>query len=161
MSNHLGKLKETAEKLGISFSPNIGAKKLEEKIAANEAVADGVEVEMAEVTAKPTVKAKAKPKKITDLQVKIMLAKNLKKVKIVNLDSQNTAATTVTSGVHNQFFDVAKVIPLNMPCAVAQCLVEEIINRKHVTSTPELDKNGEPTGNFVAIEAPTYAVTFL
>jgi len=159
MSNHLGKLKETAEKLGISFSPNIGVKKLEEKIAATEAVSEGV----AEAIVKPVVKekAKAKPKKITDLQVKIMLAKNLKKVKIVNLDSQNTAATTVTSGVHNQFFDVAKVIPLNVPCAVPQCLIDEVTNRKHVTSTPELDKNGEPTGNFTAIEAPTFAVTHL
>jgi len=161
MSNHLGKLKETAEKLGIQFSPNIGVKKLEEKIASKEAVTAEVELEVGESTPKAKKKPVAKPKKITDLQVKIMLAKNLKKVKIVNLDSQNTAATTVTSGVHNQFFDVAKVIPLNVPCAVAQCLVEEITNRKHVTSTPELDKNGETTGNFVAIEAPTYAVTYL
>lgn len=161
MSNHLNKLKETADKLGISYSPNIGATKLEEKIKASESLAvvkDEITAEAKPKAKKPKAKA---PKKLSDLQVKIMKAKNLKKVKIVNLDSQNTSATTVTSGVHNQFFDVAKVIPLNVVCAVASCLLEEVGNRKHIVPTPELDKNGDPTGNFISVEAPSFAITYL
>ena len=165
MDNHLELLKATADKLGIKYAANIGASALESKIAAFEkatadAEAELPEEEKAEKKAKAKAVAKTKPpRKLSNIQVKVMKAKSLSKVMIVNLDSQNTGGNSVTSGVHNMYMDVARVLPLGIPIAVEECLIKEIENRRHTVAEPVMDKNGNHTGNYRTISAPTYAVT--
>jgi len=77
------------------------------------------------------------------------------------LDPNNTNSETVFSGVMNEYMTIQRVVPLNFEIALEQALVTDIENRKHITSVPEKDKNGDFTGNFKTIEAPSYAVVRL
>ena len=156
MNNHIDKLKETADSLGVKYSPNIGPNALQKKIDAMEQI----EAEKKALTAEPKAapKVSTKPRKVSDKELSIMKAKNLKKVKIVNMDPQNRAATTVFSGVCNMVMDIQRVVPLNMTIALEECLVNEIENRSYTSSEPEMDKVGDPTGNFVTVAAPVYQV---
>lgn len=167
MNTHLDKLKETADKLGITYNSRIGAEALQNKIIAFEKEQEMLEKELPEEVLKErkkkeqAKKAKAKPYKISPEKEMVMKAKSLSAVKIVNLDNQNTGANTVFSGVCNQFMDIQRVVPLGVPIALEECLINEISERTHTTSEPELDENGKHTGNYRTIAAPTYAVTRL
>ncbi|HHC24650.1 MAG TPA: hypothetical protein ENK58_04440, partial [Desulfobacterales bacterium] len=111
-------LKETADSLGVKYSPNIGPNALQKKIDAMEQI----EAEKKALTAEPKAapKVSTKPRKVSDKDLSIMKAKNLKKVKIVNMDPQNRAATTVFSGVCNMVMDIQRVVPLNMTIALEE-----------------------------------------
>jgi len=156
MNNHIDKLKVTADALGVKYSPNIGAASLQKKIDAMEQL----EAEKKSLTQEPKAEKKVskKPRKISNKEFSIMKAKNVKKVKIVNMDPQNRAATTVFSGVCNMVMDIQRVVPLNMIISLEECLINEIENRSYTSSEPEIDKSGDPTGNFVTVSAPVYQV---
>jgi len=156
MNNHIDKLKATADSLGVKYSPNIGPDKLQAKIDAMEQLTAEQKALMA--TPKEAKKVVAKPRKVTDIQIRIMKAKEPKKVKIVNMDPQNRAATTVFSGVINMHMDLQRVVPLNTVMGLEECLIQEIENRTYTSSEPEIDKMGQATGNFITIAAPVYQV---
>ena len=118
------------------------------------------EVKSEPVVDETTVK-KVEPKKLTPIQVAVMKAKSLSKVKITNLDPQNTGSNSVMSCVCNMYMDIQRVIPLGIATSVEQCLIEEIEARKIIVGEPELDNQGNKTGNMVSVEAPMYAVSFL
>lgn len=142
----LAKLKKVADDLGIDYSPNIGFATLEKKIK-------GAQKE------KETAK-KAAPKQLTPEQTKIMKAKSLVKVRITNMDKDNSGTTTVFAGVHNMHMDLARVIPLNMDIALEEALVQKVEAYRMLVQVPE-EKDGKKTGNFKMIEAPMYSVARL
>ena len=156
MNTHLDKLKATADTLGISYSPNIGAGKLQDKIDAMEQI-DAEKKALTAEAPKPKVASKA-PKKLTDVQLRILHAKALKKVKVVNMDPENRAATTAFSGVENMHMAIQRVIPLGKVMGLEECICQELEARSYTSSEPETDKNGVATGNFVTIAAPVYQV---
>ncbi len=157
MNNHIDKLNETADTLGVKYSPNIGVDKLQAKIDAMEQLSAEQKALMeTPKDAKP--KVSKKPRKVSDVEIRIMKAREPKKVKIVNMDPQNRAATTVFSSVCNMVMDLQKVIPLNTVIALEECLCQEVENRSYTSSEPEIDKMGQPTGNFTTIAAPVYQV---
>lgn len=159
MNDQLEELKEKADILGIQYSKNIGAVKLLEKIDAANAASK--EAKEAKAVVKGTKSGGLKKGvKLTDQEIRIAKAKSLSKVKIANLNSQNTGATTVTSGVINQYMSVQRVIPLNMEIALEECLIGEISERTFSASTPEII-NGNNTGNFITKEMKEYAVVRL
>ncbi len=91
-----------------------------------------------------------------------MKALNLRKVRISNMAQQNQGAKTVFVGVHNMYLDVARVLPLNDVIAVEQCLLDAIEKQyKQLMDEPVLDKNGNETGNYRAVEKPMYQVVYL
>jgi len=150
----LSDLKEKADSLGIEYPKNISAAKLQEKIdKANE-----------ESLAKRT-KGKADPKgglpkgvKLTDQQIRVAKAKEPIKVKVANINPDNNSAVSVFAGVLNEHMTLQRVVPLNMEIALERCLVEQIRSRTYTSSVPELDKQGNHTGNFIPKEMPEYAV---
>ena len=148
MSNqklNLDELKLEADKLGISYSANIGADKLVEKIKS------GV---------KPETKQPVE-KKLTKIEVAKMKAGSLRKVRITNLDHTNTGATTVYSSVENAYFSFARVIPLNMERAVEQCLIDQIKGRRALSYVPNVDKMGKPDGTSNHKSTPMFAIEYL
>lgn len=142
----LAELKKIADDLGLEYSDRIGYETLEKRIR---------EAKKEKETAKKT-----KPQTVTPEQVKIMKAKNLKKVKITNMDPNNAGQTTVFAGVHNMHMDLARVIPLDMEIALEQALIDNIKQRRTVTAVPHV-VNGKDTGNTVAKEINMYAIEYL
>ena len=153
----LESLKEEAVELGITFSPNIGIAKLQEKID----VALGARAK-AETEKKQNAKTKDGGIELNPIQLMRMKALNLRKVRISNMAQQNQGAKTVFIGVHNMYLDVARVLPLNDVIAVEQCLLDAIEKQyKQLMDEPVLDKNGNETGNYRAVEKPMYQVVYL
>jgi len=141
------KLKAIANDLGVEFSTKIGFETLEKRV-------DTAKNEKKKARTAP-------PRKLSDAQVAAMKAKSLSKVKITNLDKDNTS-TTVFSGVHNDGgLDLSRVVPLNMEIALEEALIQDIEGRRMLVSTPILNGMGQKTGNFKVIEAPSYAVSRL
>ena len=138
-------LKDEAKNLGVDYAKNIGFQNLEKKVAGAK-------------TEKKAMKVRA-PKKLSPQKIAKMKATSLSKVRIVNLDRENAGSSTVYSGVHTMTIDIARVIPLNMDIALEEALIQDIENRRMLTSEPVTDKQGNKTGNFKVIEAPMYAVT--
>ena len=155
----LSDLKEKADSLGIEYPKNIGFDKLEAKIAkANEE-------SLAKRSKSKTVvnKKGGLPKgvKLTDTQISIAKALEPLKVKIANLNPDNKGATSVVAGILNMYINLQKVVPLNLDIALERCLVEQIKARTYSTGIPEIDKQGNHTGNFITKEQPEYAVVIL
>jgi len=137
-------LKAEADELGVEYTNRIGFENLEKKVKEARKEREKLKLK--------------KPKKLSDKEVAKLKATSLSKVRIVNLDKDNTGATTVFAGVHNMHIDLARVIPLNMDIALEEALIRDIENRKMLVGEPVIDKRGEKTGNFKMVEAPMYAV---
>ena len=146
----LEELRAKADELGIEYAKTLGRAKLLEKIEAFEAE-----------RLKPKRKKKVEARPLSDTDIKVLKAKSLAKVKITNLDPNNTGASTVVSGVMNEYMPIQRVLPLGVEMAVEEALIKEISNRKHITSIPEQDASGSFTGNHKTIEAPSFAVVRL
>ena len=151
MSNQeldLDALKVEADDLGISYSNQIGAVKLAEKI----------EEFKAKEKAKAEEPKKDVGKKLTDIQVRNMKATNLKNVTVTNLDPDNAGASTVYSCVENEYFSIARVIPLDVPIALEEALIKDLKRRRTLSYVPVV-KDGKNTGTFTHKAVPMYAVT--
>ena len=114
----LEELKQEATDLGIAFSPNIGAAKLQEKIDAYYASQENSGVTVAEESAE-TIAAVAKENSRAARRAE---ANKTRIVKIIDNDSRvNGQATTVTVNCSNMYFDLGTIIlPLNLPVEIRQ-----------------------------------------
>lgn len=146
----LEELKEKANSLGITFNAKIGADKLAEKIDRFE------NPEKAEAIKEANT---SKGKKLTPIQMKIMKATDLSNVTITNLDPDNSGASTVYACVENEYFNVSKVVPLDVPLALEACLIKKIKKMQSIGYVPVV-KDGKNTGTFTHKAIPTYAVTY-
>ena len=157
--NQLEELKEKADILGVPYSKNIGAAKLREKIEE----ANKLSFEKRETKQKVKASTNGLPKgvKLTDVQIRVAIAKEPIKVRIANMNADNKGSTTVYAGVVNEYMSINRIIPLNMVIALERCLVEQVESRTFSSSVPEIDKSGEPTGNFIVKEEGEYAVVRL
>lgn len=143
----LEELKKVAVDLGLEVHPNVGIATLEKKIA--------------DAAKEKESAKKAKPIPVTEVKVRELKAKSLSKVRVTNLDKENSEATTVFSGVHNMYIDIARVVPLDMEIALEEALIQDILNRTMIVNKPQVDASGKKTGNTVAATAPAFAVTRL
>lgn len=142
----LAALKTAADGLGVDYSGRIGYETLLERV-------NGAKAEKAK-------SLKEKPRTLTPIQVEVMKAKSLSKVRIMNLDRDNAGANTVFSGVHNAYLDLSRVVPLNMDIALEEALIKDIEGRRMLVSTPVTDPaTGKATGNYKMVEGPMYAVS--
>ena len=142
----LEELRQIADDMGVSYPNNIGVISLSEKIE--------------ETKANRIKESKVAPKKLTVKEVKVLKAKDLSKVKIAVMDPNLAADTTAFTSCHNMILDLARYVPLNMEIALEEVLIQDLENRKFVSSIPQI-VDGKPTGNTVAIEKSTYSVSRL
>lgn len=116
------------------------------------------ETESAEATAKVVeeMKTTKSPKKSIipkDKSFKDKVAeakeKAFKKRKVV-ISSNDTRTNNVESAIvafcENKYFKLDKIVPLNIPCELEQCLIDTLKDVMIPTHTPEI-KNGKNTGN--------------
>ena len=128
----LEELKQEAKDLGIEFSANIGAAKLQAKIDAyyagqedsSKAVLEAVKVveeskEKEDNTLVATTESKSTMSAISKARAE---ANKTKVVTIIDNDQRvNNQTTTVTVNCSNMYFDLGTVIlPLNLPVEVRQ-----------------------------------------
>lgn len=124
--SQLEELKKEATELGVTFSPNIGEAKLQEKIDAfyesKEDSGPALEVRVKESAAQETTETQETPDKTAGLdpkQAKMLARKKaaneFRIVTIIDNDQRvNNNATTCTVNCSNEFFDLGTVIlPLN------------------------------------------------
>jgi len=114
----LEELKQEATDLGIAFSPNIGAAKLQEKIDAYYASQENSGVTVVEESADVT----AAVAKENSRAARRAEAYKTRVVKIIDNDPRvNSQATTVTVNCSNMYFDLGTIIlPLNLPVEIRQ-----------------------------------------
>lgn len=163
----LEELKQEARDLGIEFSANIGAAKLQSKIDAYYAAQEGSNAVVQEA-----VKAKEESKKdednslVTTTESKSTIsaiskaraeANKTRVVTIIDNDQRvNNQTTTVTVNCSNMYFDLGTVIlPLNLPVEVRQGhlnVLKELMIPQHV-------KDGK-TGLSTVRMVPRYTLSY-
>ena len=67
--------------------------------------------------------------------------------------------TTVIATCENQYFGLTKILPLNVPIEVEQCLIDTIKEIKIPLHVPETI-NGRQTGNSVLSETNKYNISY-
>ena len=122
----LQELRKEADELGITYSKNIGANKLQEKIEtfyeSQETSGPALEAVVAEKEAtKPEVKTSGVDPKVAKRMAREKAARETKVITIVDNDQRvNNQTTTCTVNCSNEVFDVGPVIlPLNEKIEVA------------------------------------------
>lgn len=118
--SQLEELKKEATELGVTFSPNIGESKLQEKIEAfyeaKETSSVEALVEQVAEQEEPVVEVASKlDKKQAKMLARKKAANEFRVVTIIDNDQRvNNNATTCTVNCSNEFFDLGTVIlPLN------------------------------------------------
>lgn len=145
--------KDKADALGVKYSPNIGLASLKKKI--NDFITSGsVGLDDKELVVKELKEEKAESAKDKAL--------TRKKVQITNLDPKEGEFTTAYKCIINEHFTLAKVIRLNQPIGLEQCLIDAIRRDRIQKVMPEVDEHtGKATGNFTTISVAHYNVEFL
>lgn len=156
-----------ANELGLEFPFNIPTKKLVEKIAEFK----GEPVPVDETPPKgPKVSEEKSGKKDKELdefskkRLKIAKAKaEAMKTKIVTLTNkdnrENEFMTTAFLSMQNQHFGISRVVPLDTPVQLEQCLISIA---EGVTMTLHKDeiKDGVRTGNKITTTSKKYAISY-
>lgn len=99
-----------------------------------------------------------KRKMIADAKAKAM---KTKVVTLTNKDArENDVVTTAYLSVQNQYFAVARNVPLDMPVELEVCLINLAENAMITMHRDEIDSNGRRTGNKVTARVKKYAVSY-
>lgn len=161
---------------GIDFKGNISNAKLAALLAAfkgepepNEAAPSGPaeKAEEAEHDQDDSILEKVKKRRLSEFQKKrrqIAEAKTkafkTRVVTLTNKDSrENDTVTTAYLSVQNQYFAVARYVPLDVAVELEQCLIN---NAETAMITLHKDEmvNGRRTGNKVPIRVKKYAISY-
>lgn len=183
MSEQLDQLKQEATNLGIDFHPNIGEAKLQAKIDAHyesQAAGDLVQEkpEVTEDEANPTNGQDPKPSEEPYLTAgtKRELSKDQKRrnfvleqkrkamtKRVVRLTSNdkrdNDVQTTAYLGFENQFFGISRLVPLDIPVELEQCLINIAKDTKIILHKDEI-KDGKRTGNKVPVLTHKFNISY-
>lgn len=179
-------LRVEADGLGIKYHPKTGATKLAEKIeefyVAQESadivkeapIEDEDEDEYIEETVEeqPVLSPKATPKvekaKVLNPKQQLLLTiaemkKKALKKRIVTVSSNDKRdseyTTTAYLSVSNQYMDIAKLVPLDIPVELEQCLIS-VAKTATITLHKDEIRDGRRTGNKVAVSVRKYNVSY-
>lgn len=153
-------LVEQANELGLEFAPNIGDKKLKQMI--DEALGGTVKDE------KPKEEPKVKENvHLTPLQKKNMKVAEAKKaafktriVTITNKDAREAnVATTAHLSFENNYFGLAKNVPLDVPVELEVALIH-IAKETEMTLHKAEVIDGKRTGNSIPVRVKKYSVNY-
>jgi hypothetical protein len=154
---------------GLSFKGNVSKVKLIEMInEASKTQTEEVGVEdLEEPIEDPvyedefhtTTNRKPTRAEIKELKYQALL---MLKVKITNLNPEESDANTVYAGVVTPYVKAARYIPFDRPWYVEQCLVDKLMTDKVQAFVNEIDPNtGRPTGNKKPKLVKHYNIEFL
>lgn len=161
----LDDLKAEATELGISFSPNIGAAKLKEKIDAHYDSKETVTKELEETLEATKENSVTKNEKVDPALAMRMLAaemrKEANKLRSViihdNDKNQNHLTTTCTVNCSNQYFDLGtKFFPLNEKIKVRQGHLNVLAECKMQVHT----RAGKGDATFQHAMRPRYSIEY-
>lgn len=155
-NTELKTLKEEAKNLSIEFANNITMEKLQEKV--DKFYESGSKGDV--VKSKPE-----EPKKeVTTLRGKIAQAKakafKKRVVTISNNDKrENDVMTTCFLGMENQYFGISKIVPLDIPVELEECLISIA---KDTTISMHKDEvvDGKRTGNKTTITVRKFNISY-
>ena len=170
------KLVAEAKSLGLEFPPNIPTDKLQKLVddfydndakgdiveeAPEEEVIEDIEEEVE--AAKPKVVAKKESKDMIHRR-KVNEAKKqaMKKRRIVltsNDKRDNDYMTTAYLGFENQHFGLDRIVPLDIPVELEECLIE-VARTTYITLHRDEIKDGKRTGNKIPVRTRKFNVSF-
>jgi hypothetical protein len=172
MDKTLEELKAEADVLGVSYSPNIGASKLSDKIEAyytNQAAGDSVKVQAEVKEDEPVVKAtgskgETEAQRVIRKRKEVMDAKTAAfKTRVVTVSNNDTRENGVITadyfGFENQHFGKSLLVPFNVPVELPQGIIEVIKSTPMTIHTDEII-GGRRTGNKVATQARKYNISY-
>ena len=154
----LEELKQTATLYGVSYKGNISKEKLKlliEEVKKERPKSVGVELvdDFEEPIEDPdfdeeydkTISKKPKKGEIDELRYQALL---MLKVRITNLNPEESDSSTVYAGVVTPYVRAARYIPFDRVWYVEQCLVDKLMTDKIQVFVNELDpRTGRPNGN--------------
>ena len=158
-------LVEQANELGLEFAKNISTKKLADMIqeAQGPAVKPEKESVIEAPAAAPSTGTRAlntqqlRRKKIAERKA---VAMKTRIVTITNKDSRdNDFTTTASLSFENQFFGLAKNVPLDVPVELEQALID-IAESTMITHHKDEIVDGKRTGNKVPVSVKKYVVSY-
>lgn len=185
MSEKIDQLKQEATNLGIEFHPNIGEAKLQAKIDAfyeSQAAGDlvqeiedePVEEQIEEVAnvdkGKPmgvpydtagTKRVLSKEQKLRQVVNEARKAAMTKRVvRITSNDKRdNDVQTTAYLGFENQYFGISRLVPLDIPVELEQCLIDIAKDTKIILHKDEI-VGGKRTGNKVPVLTNKFNISY-
>ena len=153
---NITELKSKALLYGLHFPGNVSKQSLGELIIAFETENKGVLEEVGSAvtdedddeeyeTASPFGPARVTRKEVKELKFQALL---ILKVRITNLNPEESDSNLVYAGVVSEYFKAARYIPVDRVWYVEQCLVDKLMVDKIQTFINEIDpKTRKPTGN--------------
>ncbi len=162
-------LKSQASLYGIDYAGNISKAKLAEKIKEFKASTPDVE-EVGSALSSDTddedyeTSTAWNVKKVTRGEVKELKYQALLmlKVRITNLNPEESDASTVYAGVVSQYFKSARYIPFDRIWYVEQCLVDKLMTDKIQVFVNDIDpRTRRPNGNKKAKLVKHYNIEFV
>lgn len=158
---------DKANELGLEFAKNISTAKLAAMVAESEGPAVKAEEIEEEVVAEvKSAPSKAAPATTKAQQRRQFIAKRkaealkTRVVTITNKDNRdNDFTTTAPLSFENQYFGVAKNVPLDVPVELEQALID-IAESTMITHHKDEVVNGKRTGNKIAVSAKKYVVSY-
>lgn len=165
-------LLDQANTLGLEFHANIPTEKLKALIAESAGPAVKPDEELDEKGEDPVATAQARlrdnvarsnnPKVQLRYRVAEAKRKALKTtvVTITNKDNrENDVMTTVLLSCENQYFSVSKLVPLDIPIELEECLINIA---EHTMMTLHKDEivGGRRTGNKVPVTVKKFALSY-
>jgi hypothetical protein len=143
-------LLEQANELGLEFAPNVGAAKLKSLIDA----------ELSGEPAKEVLKVPRVISKNEKIKMRKDAAMVKKVVTITNKDARESdVATTAYLSFENNYFGVAKNVPLDIPVELEVALIQ-IAKAARMTLHKDEVINGKRTGNKTPVRVAKYAVSY-
>jgi len=161
MEKTIDELRTEADQLGIKYSQNIGAAKLSAKIEEfykNQSAGGSVD-KLVEKAEEADVKSTKKdgPKGLQEIRKEAMATRVV--TLTLNDKKENDKATVAPLSVENAYFGVSKLVPLDMPVELENCLIELAQSLKCTAFTDEI-VNGKRTGNHKISLVRKYVVSF-
>ena len=155
-------LVDQANELGLEFAKNTSTKKLSEMI--KDAQGPAVKLEESETSTnvlqskqKVLSKEQIRRKKISERKA---AAFKTRIVTITNKDNRdNDFTTTAQLSFENQFFGLAKNVPLDVPVELEQALID-IAESTVITHHKDEVVDGKRTGNKIPVSVKKYVVSY-
>ncbi len=162
-------LKSQASLYGIDYAGNISKAKLAEKIKEFKASTPDVEEVGSSLSSDSDdedyeTSTAWNVKKVTRGEVKELKYQALLmlKVRITNLNPEESDASTVYAGVVSQYFKSARYIPFDRIWYVEQCLVDKLMTDKIQVFVNDIDpRTRRPNGNKKAKLVKHYNIEFV
>ena len=168
MDKTLEELKAEADVLGITYSKNIGADKLAQKIddhyeslTAGDSVKVQPEAETEEVS-KPVAGKKETPEEAMRRIVAKAKEDALKLVRVTVINNDPVESAVMQAdyvGFENQYFGKSVLVPFNVECELYQGIIN-VLEQTPMTIHEDEYINGRRTGNKVPRVARKYSVSY-